>query len=526
MLLYQQDVDATIMGMNESERGHALSLLQGLLINRSESNQNPESELPTQEQTNQDEEEENRSTNQNNEPGNRASRQYRAVTDPDVFPSSATGLYSHIGDDDETVGEHDILYPYLEVVSFPLHPKYTLKGDVDSIYGYNSSLTQLLNDFMLQSSEESENSVPNVESIFSLPAVHVSARKMQGSRFKIDLSEIQDKPQLRNQPAKKISLERFPNVELGQLSVGFHRPMQIYLVNMGAKRLYKESYFSKTEIAVVNAASNMARQISLDFAKEQNKPHVAKAFAEFYPFKACYGTRTNQATVRSFNELTNEAMKVFSTAFMEAIDLIACDSSNWEFQKEELHQVVSDSSFEVKRAEMVLFAKELREGAVFVASLSGIKKFFDRKEFFVSNPDYANFKTQYEDILSSNEAQLVQEANQLLDPDIPYATQGSEDEYSGITQRLSLDVIDEDFPSYQNLFEKAYTTNISNSYNDTVKELCRRVDQHMKHILGVRNRETHVFFDIGVEVRLCGDNSLLVNPRLAFPIVQNISRLE
>ena len=154
------------MGMNESERGHALSLLQGLLINRSESNQNPESEVPTQEQTNQDEEEENRSTNQNNEPGNRASRQYRAVTDPDVFPSSATGLYSHIGDDDETVGEHDILYPYLDVVSFPFHPNYTLKGDVDSIYGYNSSLTQLLNDFMLRSSEESENSVPNVESIF------------------------------------------------------------------------------------------------------------------------------------------------------------------------------------------------------------------------------------------------------------------------------------------------------------------------------------------------------------------------
>ena len=466
-------------------------------------------------------------------PGTRGTNRYQTITDPDVFPTAATGLYTHVNGDDSSAGVHSILHPYLDVLQFPFHPNYHLKGDVDSLYTVSSSLTELLIDLMSGSPNNPNQAVEAPippGSIFTMPAVHSSSKVMQGSRFSIDTSNMACPPTIRNQPAKKISLERFPSLEIGQLSVGLHRPMQIYLVNLAAKKLYKSSYFSKTEMAVVNAASNIARQIAIHYCREEEgKDYLVRAFLDFHPFKSCYGSQSNRASTRFYNELTNESMAIFASSFLQAISLIADNSQDWEFQKEEYHQVVSDTNFSVERNEMVLFAKELQEGALFVASLSGIKKVFDRKEFCRPNPSYESFKDQYQTIFDRNQGTLVREANQVLAPQIPYATNDEMehlDNDSGPSQPLLLEKVTSNFPSFDTLFGSVYMKNIEESFYQSVDDLCIKIDTHLKTVLGIKNRNTSIFFDIGIEVRLSDDNSLLVNPKLAFPDLKAISLLE
>ena len=450
---------------------------------------------------------------------------YENLTAPKRFPKDTSGEFFYRNDSGESVGKYNILYPLQGRIFFPDFPNFHMKVDVDSVYAYNKSLEDLLRDCGSETS------------VLMMPSITVHSRTANGSRFFVDTRYLADKPLIRGSPARKVGMEKFPNVYLGKLTFPrFHRPLDIYLFNIAAMRVSKVAMFTKVEMAVINAALNMARELSkIDSCDKQ---YLEKSFMDFHTFKSCYGDNNSKAATNDVNEMTTEEMTLFSSKFMCALAMIAGDdNAQLQFWRKTYHQIRSDKEFTVGRREMVEAAKELSKGAMYVATLPGVKKGFNLKDYQRDSTPPSEFQEAYKATLLENEEMLVKEANDLLleehevdDLDelpegvLPFTSRTNhQNDDNPNTRELNIKDINSSFPSYEILFGIDYEDDKKKHYNNTLDELTIKVDSHLKLAFPVRlDRTTSIFFDVGVEVRLRtntgnqGNNSLLLNVDKAY----------
>ena len=85
--------------------------------------------------------------------------------------------------------------------------------------------------------------------------------------------------------------------------------------------------------------------------------------------------------------------------------------------------------------------------------------------------------------------------------------------------------IKESFPSFERLFKEKWITSMENDFNSTIQTLTDKVHNFLSEFFEVRSgRETQIFFDIGMEVRLDNGTSLLIDPTKLLPIMVEKSR--
>ena len=452
-----------------------------------------------------------------------ANQAYEDVTEPKRFPSKTSGEFFFNDDNGNPQGPYKILYPLDKRICFPSFPNYHMKVDIDSLYAYNRSFKTLLQDC------SAENCM------LTLPATTAHTQTANGSRFFIDTVNMQNKPKIRGINARKIGMEKFPNISIGTLSLReLHRPLTIYFYNMATPKITSTNMFTKEELAVLNTVLNMAREMSKDEAISNDRQDLEKSFLDFHPFKSTYGTISARSCTRDYNELTMEEMIIFAKNMEISLKQVADNESEYPFWLPKYYQIISDEPFTISREKLVETAKELNAGATYVASLSGVKKFFNTTEYQREPRDSQEFLRKYQDRLIDNEERLVDEANQLLMEehdaddldelplDVHPFKMRDEREGSGEvdSRELCLEDINSDFPSYEILFGHDYENDKRTSFMDDTMELNRKLDTLLKKIFPVReDRNTSIFFDIGMEVRLKGDNSILVDVNKAYPRV-------
>ena len=120
------------------------------------------------------------------------------VLNPSSFPSNTSGQFTMRDSLGDPVGTLNIVFPIMDRISFPNHPLYQIKGDVDSIYTYNRSLKELI------LSLESNNT--RLGQAFCLHSCINPAKKLAGSRFFVDTSRMSSPPLYRGREAKKVCL--------------------------------------------------------------------------------------------------------------------------------------------------------------------------------------------------------------------------------------------------------------------------------------------------------------------------------
>lgn len=435
---------------------------------------------------------------------------------PTQFPHAATDKFFFKDDQDRNIGECDIINSFEDVLQFPNHPSFQIKTDVDSIYAVDRSLPELFSAF--------KNKIS-----FTMESWIKPYKKMWSSRFFVDTTSMVTPPQMSFASRSKVPMNLYPSIRLGVLSIGLERPMDVYLVNTATSRIYKNHMFNQQEIAVITAAMNMSRSLCKSCCtNSRSKRYMAKDFIECAAFKSYYGSKSTKTATTEYNNLQGQQTKMFAKYFHKALDKIA--SSDWEedYSDKELVGVVDDTKkFKADKLQMQLFAQELKRGCQFVMTISGIKKEFNMKEFQTYFECPANFLEPLQTILDNNMEQAVEELNSLLEEEnecskedfpeydiIPYAM--NEEEGTLVT----LQDIDKELPMYATHFEKPWKDLIHSGFNAEIARLSKGLDEWLKELFGIKNRFLSIFFDIGVEVRLVGNHSLLLDVDKLMPYLK------
>ena len=401
-----------------------------------------------------------------------------------------------------------------------------MKADIDSIYSYNRSLVGLIETFKGPLGNDSD-------SMLMLKSKINPIKRAKGSRFFVDTTSLSDPPTVSGVSANKVGLERFASIELGTFSIGMHRPLTIYLVNLGVSCIYKETMFSKIEVAVVNASLNIARMLCKEDCLQDIENKIESPFLDFFSFKTCYGTSMDKAVPNEYNDIPFEDARLFCINFERALSIIAEGRTHrFDFTHQQYHGIKqSDGAYEADRQQMQNFALELKKGCVFMASLSGIKKFFNRSKFTITRSKSSPaFKQMLRDIVLENEVDLVEEANQLLleeygeddeenlpDTDPPFVCSNEEG------RTLDYTDINDRFPSFSRLFLDKWKEYIKEDFTNNLNELCDKLHNYFGRVFGLNPRDEDIFFDIGIEIRLKGTNSLLIQVDHAAPVMQTVA---
>lgn len=465
-----------------------------------------------------------------------ATNNYQNLTNPTRFPSKTSGVYSKRNSGGNVEEFIELFESPYEKIGFPNFPIFSLKGDVDSIYGYTETLEELLSSF----AHKSQNGL--IESMLMLPSTTNPIKKTWSSRFFVDTTALKEKPiQLKSGKAGKISLERFPSIELASMSIGLHRSVSISMINIGTCGIVREPVFNKTEMAVVNACINIARKLAIETCQDEGNSQMEKSFKEFHPAKTCYGEKSKKAATQDINELTKEEMILFAKSFRKALEIIS-DEEQHEFNitKVEYAGIRSDEKFTPLFSEMVEFARELLCGSIFVASISGIKKYFNKKDYNLGSAvtaDVNEIKERYTDILMEHETELVEEANrdllafhekvsieELPATVIPFRTRDSSIAMTRQFRFLELSDIQQHWEIFKDHFEPDWKKDMEDTFNTKINELCDKLNEFLLHIFKAGDQRCNIFFDIGIEIRLPGCNTLLIDVDKAFPVLQRISK--
>ena len=444
---------------------------------------------------------------------------FEELTSPTTFPPSSGGTYNHrtTHDSGESVVQNCIFENFMDKMKFPFLPRYRMKADVDSIYAYNTNLSKLIETFKGSNGD-------NSDSMMTMRNKVKPSRKAYGSRFFCDTSEMIDPPHIRGNPANKIGMERFPSIEIATFSVGLHRPLTVHLFNLGCSTIHKDAHFNKAEVAVITSCFNLARLLCRDHCRDNQDLDMQSSFIDCHLVKACYGNAVDIATPNEYNELTYKEAILFCSKFQEAMEMIASDEQPiYDFTNPEIHGIRQNSNeYQANKVEMKLFASELLKGACFVASLSGIKKVFNRSDFRTKQKNPSGYRANLQEILDNNRAALVGEANKVLcdkyqvesadrlPPDVNSFVDSGEE---GL--QLALEDISPEFDSFDSLFLNPWKSAMELDYTSNIKSLTNKVHSHLSKYLGNFERDKSIFFDIGIETRMKGNTSLLIGVKEA-----------
>ena len=513
--------------MDVSEQRRVFEGLRGMLqdITEGAANDEPEQQRPDYEPDN----DLNEATD--NVAHAAPENEIQPLTDILQWPESTDDTFTFINREDGSTDRRKIISTFEEISPFPGHPKFYLKGDIDSIYAANTNLNSLMKTFAKRS-------------MWSIATTVLPVRKMWSSRFYLDTRGIINSPRVHFNKAQKLSLNLFPSVEIGEIAIPrLHRSFTLYLVNLATEAIMKDHMFNKTEIAVINSALNLARELSrVACESSDGLQHMTNDFRDSKPFRSYYGPICKQGAVWEYNEFQNKQTSVFAENFLKALKLISDNDTRYAFEKHNLHNVHSDLPFTPDREDMVHIASQLTKGSLFVLSLSGIKSFFNQEPFqrTVSKP--ANFTAQFKAQLLDHEEDLVDEANDFLltkhhldDLEdlvqlgvVPFAQARNGNRLPPGRKKLKLAHLHSGLESFERLFGKPWKERITQNYQKEVDSIADELHKFMFDVFGIEGHEPSeteiIFFDAGIEIRLAGDNSLLIETKKLHPMMMQLSK--
>ena len=490
----------TIGQLSQSSRNE---VFQALAAERDQERQQSE-------QNNSDIEEESSSNESSRTGPNFGQAMHDRVANPSQFPVSAVDKIFIYNENDEATHELPLLLSLRQAWTWPLCPRFSIKGDIDSIYMIERSLHKLM------------ESLPT-KNILSICSRLNPNNKMTSSRFYIDASQLPDPPLVRNNKLEKISLEFFPSMFIGELSIKkspLNRSFSLYLVNLNVPRLFKENRFHKTEVATITAALSHASELCRQECHDRNEITRVSHFDNAL-FKAFYGRRSTRMATNEYIELYADDINMFAKNFHKAIKMIAENKSEFLFEAKKSHNLISDSKFKPNREEMVEFASQLNKGGVFVLSLSGVKKNFQ-------NPNYCSdyqlpkedmWTNFWEKFINENEEQLVKEVKEYamnkydveqeedLPESFPRFTVGS----TIAANKLCIHDLSVHLPCYETLLVPKFNEFINNMINNRIWDISQELNNFMVDTFGSQNRSVNIFFDAGIEIRSTKNHSLLLD---------------
>lgn len=422
-----------------------------------------------------------------------------AGTDIHRFPRHTDCKFTERNLQGDPTGTKNVFSTVMDAAPFPDWMAMHIQADIDSVYAQSDCLATLLRTFGDFSMLKMQ---PNID----------ANRKAYGSRFYVDCTDLEEVIFVANAKAERIPLHWFANIEIAELQPkGFHRPLKIFYHCLKTKYIKKDMRFTKVEIAVITAALNMARQQCINTTPDLG---VQLGFHDFNAFESNYGEIKKKTGSKIPNELTKPQAEKFATAFEECLKAISENNlSLGVFYLEKIYRVRSDKEFQTTRNEMCLAAKDLVIGGLFSASLAGVKKFFHTENYqaVLQKPEdnAAEYQQQFDESIDEiTEAvnHYIQEVNPDLDS---YDDLFFGDQYANgpLTidrlRHVPFEKIKSFFPSFLDDIEIAF--------NHTCNSLLDKLHEHLRESFGGGERECEIHFDAGIEIRMPGKVSLLLD---------------
>lgn len=418
---------------------------------------------------------------------------------PNVWPET---LHNMVLEDE---GSDNSLMYHLDdkhVIIPPNLPKLFLMADVDSIYGYGKSLSEIKNKL-------------GEKTKFEFKSLTASFTNDAGSRFAINCDSVEDPPFVRNQAAKTVPMNWYPNMNIGVcLLKELNVKVFIQIYNLKVSGFTKVAHFSTQQIAVVNAMLNMAREVSINDC--EGEPGIQMELQNMYPFETKVGDTAWQAYLHKFeNYLSSRAMDFFAVNVDHALKYIAAPDSGdpdiakfeginfWESQYHQIKFKVSDSRTEsVSKESMTEFACELKKGILFTFCAAGVKNVFDGdpqycRELKMTATDHTKYSQEWQAMMRDYVSSLRQAVLETSDDytnanDVP-------------SEAIEFDDVDGRRPHMSDIDENKFTDflNFVEASIDVEKEgLVSSVYRRLKTALHRPNRSRWdlVYFDIGVRI--------------------------
>lgn len=399
----------------------------------------------------------------------------------------------------EATGTKNIFSTVMEAAPFPDWMAMHIQADIDSVYAQSDCLATLLKTFGDFSMLKMQ---PNID----------PSRKAYGSRFYVDCTLLEEVIFVANAKAERVPLHWFQNIEIAELQPkGFHRPLKVFFHCLKTRYIKKDMRFTKVDIAVITAALNMARQQCIENTPELG---VQLGFHDFHAFESNYGEINKKTGSKIPNELTQPQAIKFATAFEECLKAISeNDVSMGAFYQEQLYRVRSENEFKTSRSEMVLAAKDLVVGGLFSASLAGVKKFFHTQKFQSVLIKPAEITEQYQTQFDEKKDEITEVVNRYIEevnPDF----EDYDDLFFGESYGngpLTIDRLKHvPFERIKDFFP-TFLDDIEWEFNYSCNLLFDKLHSHLMESFGEQERVCEIHFDAGVEIRMPGQVSLLLD---------------
>lgn len=405
---------------------------------------------------------------------------------PPFFPSGTNG--------------EGIFHPMEEAFDLRANPPLLLKADMDSVYGFNKSLAHLV-------------CAIGDKNTFTLPSLIEGWKVEKSSRFSVNCQHLRHAPAAANQVARTMPLENFPNVKIATVGITqmpLTTDMHIHIYFLGTKSFRKSTHFSTLWMGVVNAMLNIAREKSISFSQsEQHGDDCHFAKCQFRSMDAFHSkTPTDNNCEAGFsnhlknvnNHLDFTSMIVFADHIQDALADIAANKADLKFEHPSVNGMQFEGPGSLKREDMVKFAKELKKGIMFSASLAGCKAAFMQPEFMKTVEFEQEQKDKiynlYQDLVSDHIAEhqeaLVAEHGSLDD-----ARRAGETTYEGGTlPRYS--AIERVRELWKNLLKKR----IFDLRNALFEKIRKKIKKFFSSKGDMKNPESEWYFDIAVEIHV------------------------
>jgi hypothetical protein len=264
---------------------------------------------------------------------------------------------------------------------------FTAKMDVDSVYFGASTLSKI-------------SSMAGTKCAFSLKSKLCHTSSAFGTRFSLDCRELRDHPiLLRGLKAGTIGYDRLPNIRIAEcyLSAVPGHVMSIYLTLTGVERLRRTNYFCFEEVAIINAAMNLATLTMKSSNEEMLYRDNVLRFPKFETMvKGSFGRYIACYT----HPFGSQTMKLFSSFFDKALNVILSHSKIEVFMKPLWAGMRYDngqSGYNTKKLKAAVAT--FKRGMHYTANLAGIK------DVFKENPDFCK---DFDDLNSNDWNEYVE----------------------------------------------------------------------------------------------------------------------
>lgn len=214
------------------------------------------------------------------------------------------------------------------------------------------------------------------KTVWHMGSVTSSHYKCESSRFSINEKFLFGK--LNAESSKPVPLGKYPNVTIATVRVAGSIPIDFFvsLFYLGGGNDKKRSHFSHNELAVINAALNIARRNSCKEDTKNEHPDISRTLF----FQSKVGRNQHNKHIKNVtSKITSKSMLLFSSHFEKAMSLIANNDDAYSFENAEINGMFNPEESNPStpsRSIMVEIANDFQRGLLFHASAAGVKTMF------------------------------------------------------------------------------------------------------------------------------------------------------